>query len=170
MIIPQALLSGAVEPHTKDIHPLSDCSGEVITEDGDGFHTASLWLGPALWMCFGLPDHHPLQEVVVDMHTTHSLLQCWFPWCLWPVSWKKVCYPFWVTQLLHKCSCPWFAQFVSCPSPTASPWLCSKLLGSNFQNPGMQKIVQDPKCTSGIETSAKNVLVYAGFHCTHFSG
>lgn len=94
-------------------------------------HTASLWLGPASWLCFGpflpLPDHHSLQDAVVETHPTHSLLQCWFLWFLWSLPWKrKIYHPFWVTQLLYKCSCPWFVWFVSCSSPTASPLLCSK--------------------------------------------
>lgn len=125
------------------------------------------------WLCFGpslpLPDHHPQQDAAVkhtqSIHFYGAESLELFGLCLG----KKFCYPLWITQLPQKCSCPWFAWFVSCASLTASLLLCSKLLGYTFQDPGMQKIVQDPKDTGGIETSAKNDLVCSRFQCTHFS-
>lgn len=120
MIIPQALPSGAVEPHTEDIHPLADCSGEVVTEDEDGFHSAyyhrvtstlqvhglGLPCGCALALpcpfltttpcrMLGLRHTQPTHFYSAGSHYLFGL-------CLG----EKIYYPFWVTQLLHECSCP----------------------------------------------------------------
>lgn len=128
---PLSLAQWGLEPQrTKDIHPLADCSGGVVAEDEGGFHsllpqaykhTANLWFGPALWLCFGpslpLPDHRP-SKMLQLRHTQHIHFYSTdspdlFGLCLG----KTICYPFRVTQLLHKCSHPDLPNLCRVPLP-----------------------------------------------------
>lgn len=54
---------------------------------------------------------------------------------------ESVCYSFWVTQLLQKCCNPYLPDLCLVPAPLLHLYVYSRFLGSNFQDPGMQKRV-----------------------------